>query len=303
MPAKELPGQQRFDFNRAAQLSILERAVITTRGPGKAVLKALDSYQRSDDTSFPRVRTLAQNIGCSADTVRRTLHELRELGFIHIRERKRPNGSYASNEYEIVWSHILNAAESPSPEGGYSHDARGVLAPCKGGTRTVQVPLSVHHKRPLKRNDMGAMDGNLISEKGGRRDWWGRQRPLTKQDLLEPKSILGLFAYAQSKGWATSVDQVRFFALCGYCAREGRRPGALLTDSVTKRKWMATLADEDLADRQVNTLNSPPPSPEFVNAIAAAVAGIGVPANARRDADEQIAALAKARRERAAGER
>ena len=102
-PTAAQERQQEFDFNRAAQLRILERAVIIAKGPAKAVLKALDSYARESHESHPSIAEIARNAGISKNTARRTVHELgATLGLLTIIPRYRPNGSHASNSYDLL---------------------------------------------------------------------------------------------------------------------------------------------------------------------------------------------------------
>lgn len=298
MPAKELLGQKAFDFNRAAQLAILERAVITTRGPGKAVLKALDSYQRENPSSFPSHETLAHNIGCSTRTVRRATHELAALGLITIQQGYRPDGSKTSNHYSIVWSKVLDLVPSQSVA---SAPATVASAPV-----TVSGPsLSVHLSDQIKTMDHGD-DGVLNSlDSEGRREWWGRRKPLAKAELLCLDVILQLWHYARRREWLGpgEREQLLFFALCHYCATSCKvnSPGALLTARMTlrlppereaERFRGICLADEDQASRwQLELRRRQPVNPETRPPVLAVAAAIGIPTEARRSREEQMRIL------------
>lgn len=267
-PGVSIQQQKQFDFNRATQLRLLEQALIITRGPGKSVLKALESFQRDNPDSYPSIRKLAENSGYDAKTVRRAVHELAALGLLTITPQLRPDGSYTSHRYAIQWSRILDLTPPFSDEGG---------TPTVGvGTPTVGVGYSQdgssHHKRIIKRTKKriheGGMDGVLkipfpekppdekpLAEKQpGRKSWWGLSRPLSRGDLREARVLSQLLLYARSRGWIgpTDLDAIRFFALCHFCSEVGNRPGAFLTHLIAGAAdaWSARLrqVDEDFAE-------------------------------------------------------
>lgn len=101
-----MEAQQRFDFDRAEQLGLLEQAVLPKR-PGvsqaacKAVLKAIDNYGRGRE-AWPSCDTLAVNTGLSVRTVKRALRVLTELSLIVVDRR----GVLTLNHYRIVWSEL-----------------------------------------------------------------------------------------------------------------------------------------------------------------------------------------------------
>lgn len=264
-------GQQRqgaFDFNRAAQLRILERAVLpraaanhkrrSGRGTLKAILKALDTYQREHAAAYPSVRTLSNNAGLSTTATRRGLHQLRALGYLTIDPRRRPDGSYTSHTYAINWSKLLDSVP-PSEDGVGTVAATGGTVAATGGYCRCD---SSHHKRPskrpVKRNPYGAADGILkVGSDDGRgqegKRFWGRDRPLTKGDLTDGPSVALLYQFALVRGWAGDGDRLRFFALCHYCGQVGREPGKLLTSMVKGRRWdVARNVDWDWAESRID---------------------------------------------------
>src|SRR5262252_3558255 len=141
--------QQEFNFNRASQLRILERATIDSRGPGKTVLKALDSFARENRESFATMREIARNVGCSRRTILRTVHELAALGLVTITRRRRANGSKTSHSYEINWLKLLEM--SVEAIGNAPTPCATVSQPLCHGVTTLVTPCHIHPKRPLKR--------------------------------------------------------------------------------------------------------------------------------------------------------
>lgn len=268
-----MPGEQReFNFNRAAQLRILEQAEIQSRGPAKPVLKALDSYARESHESFPSTREIARNVGCSIKTARRALHELEELGLVVITPRLRPNGSHASNSYVVNWIKLMELSPvssivsdeggTPTVTGGYSHGDRGVLPPWES-----------HPKRPLKRiSKPHERDEKKTSEEKARRTadlgysahCWGKQ--LSRAHLTDPSSVQLLFRFAIAKNWVADSEMSRlaFFGLAHYCSQKGKSPGAYFTDSLRKRRFNLVGADdEEWARRVIRGIDAPAACSDF----------------------------------------
>lgn len=126
-------AQQRFDFDRAEQLGLLEQAVLPKR-PGvsqaacKAVLKAIDNYGRGRE-AWPSCDTLAVNTGLSVRTVKRALRVLTELSLIVVDRR----GVLTLNHYRIVWSELAILAK-PKRE-------RSAMVALPGNERSATVAL------------------------------------------------------------------------------------------------------------------------------------------------------------------
>ena len=144
--------QKYIDFNRAAQLRILERALVATRGPGKSILKALDSFAREKHESVPSIGEIARNVGCGKTTARDTLHELASPAWelLTITPRLRSNRSHSTNSYAINWSKLLArvASDDVGPlflVGGSTPTVGDTLQRLEGGTPTVGGPPITAH--------------------------------------------------------------------------------------------------------------------------------------------------------------
>lgn len=98
--------QQEFDFARAEQLGLLERAVLprcpaVSANACKSTLKAIDSYGRGRE-AWPSVDTLAVNTGLSVRTVKRAIRALVGLSLLVVVRK----GRLTLNHYRIVWSEL-----------------------------------------------------------------------------------------------------------------------------------------------------------------------------------------------------
>lgn len=67
----------------------------------KAVLFYLKDHADSEGKCWPGIRTIAGELGLSRSTVKRALGELVEAGAIVKVERRRENGGYTSNLYQL----------------------------------------------------------------------------------------------------------------------------------------------------------------------------------------------------------
>lgn len=271
MPEK----QKQFDFNRGAQLRILERAIIPdppperrtkrTRNKGtlKAILKALDSFQRGAASCFPSIPTLATHTGFSARTIKRGLRSLDSLGLVSITQGRRANGSRGASIYAIQWLVLLdlvpadpdNPPDAAVPQAGQGqqqcdHPKWGDNL-SRWGDNLSQVgcqdvtPSKRTSKHPLKRKEhmfdvaqeeksrKGADDrGSRIEDRDRRKSrgktFWGFERPLTRSDLTNGATVQTLFEFALARGWgdlqATELDRLKFFALCRFCGHKASDP-------------------------------------------------------------------------------
>jgi AraC-like DNA-binding protein len=114
--------QQQFDWTRAEQLGLLERAVLPRR-PGvssaalKSVLKAIDGFGRGRE-AWPSEATLAQCCGFSERTVRRALAALVELSLLIVQR----HGGLTLNHYRVVWTELALLA------GGNRHERPAMVS-------------------------------------------------------------------------------------------------------------------------------------------------------------------------------
>lgn len=101
----------------------------------KAVYMALSSRLGRDGVVIPKHATIAAEMGMSVSTVRRALHDLRELGVLSWRPQYRPDGSQSSNVYAIL-AHPFSPP--PQPEGQSSvNRGEGVFTGDQGGCSRV----------------------------------------------------------------------------------------------------------------------------------------------------------------------
>jgi len=65
------------------------------------LLQLLRHWWQSDSYPFPSRRVIAEQMGCTQQTVQRHLSSLKANGFIEIERRKLPNGGYTSSRYRF----------------------------------------------------------------------------------------------------------------------------------------------------------------------------------------------------------
>ncbi len=100
----------------------VENAVIdhygTVLGPyGLAVYIAIARHvNHKTGVAFPSMATIAAETGMKRNRVVRAVKQLRDLGLIQIRARKRDDGGQTSNEYELVNVAPLVPPQTPEPE-------------------------------------------------------------------------------------------------------------------------------------------------------------------------------------------
>ena len=67
----------------------------------KTVYMYLKDRSNADDTCWPSVRRIAEDLKLSRRTVQRALADLEQHGFLERTHRRRPNGSLTSSLYRI----------------------------------------------------------------------------------------------------------------------------------------------------------------------------------------------------------
>lgn len=70
--------------------------------PGFKVYVALCKYADDQGGCFPSIDTIKELTMLSESGAKRGLREVRDKGFVEVTKRKRPNGSSASNHYQIL---------------------------------------------------------------------------------------------------------------------------------------------------------------------------------------------------------
>lgn len=184
--------QQTIDFNRGAQLRILERAILPEIPPEKRIkrlrnwgtlkniLKAIESYQRKNASCYPSMKALATNTGLSRRTIQRGLQQLAALGLVSVQPTTRPNGSTSSHSIHIEWVRLLDSVPETSdaavPQVGASQSEQGrTIHPIGGGDNLTRggdnlsrggchpdTPIKRPHKRPSNRKEH-VVDGDVFS--------------------------------------------------------------------------------------------------------------------------------------------
>jgi DNA-binding transcriptional regulator YhcF (GntR family) len=135
-----MSGQLTFDWTRAEQLGLLERAVLPRRpgvsaGAMKSVLKAIDGFGRGRE-AWPSYETLAVSAGLSVRTAKRAVRELVELSLLCVERR----GALTVNHYRIVWSELAVLCQQRSATATErsatvaERSAMVALTKCHGGT-------------------------------------------------------------------------------------------------------------------------------------------------------------------------
>ena len=255
-------------------MRILEQVHVAGRGPLKAILKAIDSYARTNPEGFPSITDLAANAGFSVRTIQRGIRELEARRLLAITHRTRKNGSDSTSAYAINWATLLDMAQPlpipdgtlALPDGGVSPCHRGV-SPCHPPGVTVSPPpISAHLKRKSKRHGAAVANGsrnetNEVSREEKTKGGWGRQ--LTGPELRHAPTVLALYETAAARGWIgrTERDRLNFFALCRACAIKGKNPGAYLTDCLRKKRFnLIRQEDEEAARRAIHQLIHKPPT-------------------------------------------
>lgn len=77
-------------------------------GKEKHLLIALVLHSNKDGTCYPRISTLAAEIGASESTVKRTLEALESKGLIQRQQRRKATGDPTSNLYTLTLDVFLN---------------------------------------------------------------------------------------------------------------------------------------------------------------------------------------------------
>lgn len=129
--------QLTFDWTRAEQLGLLERAVLP-RQPGvssvamKAVLKAIDGYGRGRE-AFPGYQTLAQSAGVSIRVAKRAVAALEDSSLLCVRRQ----GTRTLNHYTIVWSELALLATDQRLERSATRAQRSATMTQRSATMTL----------------------------------------------------------------------------------------------------------------------------------------------------------------------
>ena len=70
----------------------------------KYLLRVLCDYMGQKDFCWPSVKSLADEVGCSIQHLRRLMRGLEAAGYIRTEARFRPDGSQASNMVHWAWN-------------------------------------------------------------------------------------------------------------------------------------------------------------------------------------------------------
>lgn len=176
------------------------------------------------------LRSLVDEVAALRAELISTRAELSHLRIALMEARALPARTEASGRSE---------ASPPIPE---ASDARSHSYPrAPAGARLVMPHVQESH-------DMHVMTG--IFGKKKKRNWKWPWWPLSKLDLTSQKVQKLYEAVAVAANWGTTrQDRKDFYALCIFCAREGKVPGAYLTDCVVENaRGFATEKDHEFAE-------------------------------------------------------
>ncbi len=80
------------------------------KGTVKPIAVALANRANDTGACWPSIKTLSNDTGFSASTVKRSIHTLKDSGYLTIKTRTRKDGSQTSNLYKLVLESFTNAA-------------------------------------------------------------------------------------------------------------------------------------------------------------------------------------------------
>lgn len=164
-----------------------------------AIARHINSKTRR---GFPKRRTIAALIGMSLSAVDRALRELRRVGALVSRPRRRADGGQSSNEYLLLWQplpELLTSIDTPTPlvtndEGPSSQETTGTTTAQTVETAppvaTTAAATSTDTATPLVTGDEGVRV--LIEsyrEKGGTRSPVTTSAPVAGGDGSAPPSV------------------------------------------------------------------------------------------------------------------
>lgn len=105
----------------------------------KLVALVVGTYMNAHgEGAWPAMQTLARDTGYSYDTVRRSLRELRAIGWLEMVPRFDATGRRTTNEYAIGWPEGTGRHDPGAPGGTLPGDPGATLPEDPGGTRPVQ---------------------------------------------------------------------------------------------------------------------------------------------------------------------
>lgn len=138
----------------------------------------LDRYAGEDERAWPSRATMARRLGCSADSVDRTVKELVAGGWIHVERRAGPG---KSNAYTVLDRPDTAAAGSRT---GAAVQRRG----SRTGADSVAAPVR-HEREPLTRaitpNGAQGAEGRLIDLPEGAGDGERVRRAAAREIVTE----------------------------------------------------------------------------------------------------------------------
>lgn len=120
--------------NFAIVPNLAEIMAVGTSEAGLKVYIALCKFSDEGGGSFPAIETIRDFACLSESGVKKGLREIKDNGFVEVTKRVRPNGSHASNHYQIL-------IVCPSQV--------GVTDVTQGGSRT-EPPLTIPIEHPTK---------------------------------------------------------------------------------------------------------------------------------------------------------
>ncbi len=158
----------------------------------------------------PSQQTIAEKISKSADTVKRSLHRLVEVGAVYV-EARSENGAQLPNRYHLAGDERIESAPSGCTD-----------APRGGSTDAPRVGAPVHHEREQdnesKNNESRKTSSSLVDEAFDR--WWalypkkatGKGQARTKWRTMRAADRRDAFTGIERHAawWATNETDLTF---------------------------------------------------------------------------------------------
>lgn len=113
----------------------------------KVVYGRLLQYCNDDGLAWPKIATIAQEVGLSSRQCIRILGELEQTGLIQVVRR----GESLSNEYSFLWHEWISESCEQSPVRGDIHDTGGGDIHDRGGVTYMSLPYNKEGKEQKKR--------------------------------------------------------------------------------------------------------------------------------------------------------
>jgi len=232
-------NQGRFDFDRAEQMGMIDRAALpAVKGISNivlgAVLRCIDSHGHGRE-SWPSVRTIAAKCRCGERTVKRALAALAELSLL-VTTKRRSTAGAVCNHYRIVWSELallIPRSEPPALAAVSADDRaeRGATVSERGAMQALAWGLGgpLSSKEVLKKSPPPGSEDGGSPRLAPAADKIAGSKGEEVLELVEEVLTLGVFSgeCVRADVSRTSAEHVREL-VAWYRSRPGQYgPGAL----------------------------------------------------------------------------